>query len=102
MSCRYRIQGSHLHFLKRREDISVLERESGIPQPRISASKRETHVLSAPKCETRILPVPERDFRVSNTKRDVRVLRQTQPTSEVRVSTPGEVQVSTKKHEVRI
>ena len=37
-----------------------------------------------------------------NSKRETRVLRQTQPTLEVRISIPREVYVSTNKHEIRI
>jgi len=76
--------------LKQHEDrIFVSERESHIPQPCVSVSK----------CETRVLPVPKCDFCVFSTKHDVRVLRQTQPTFEDRVSTPCEVRVSIKERE---
>jgi len=46
--------------------------------------------------------VPERDSWVSNTRHDVRILGQTQPTLEVRVSTPREVCVSIKKCETHV
>ena len=91
--------------------ISIPEHETRVPQTHVSASKREvrvlppkreTRVLPAPKCETRILPVPEGDSHISNTKREVCVLRQTQPAVEVCISTPCENHISTKKCEVRV
>jgi len=47
-------------------------------------------VLPTPKCEARVLSVPEHDARVSNSKRNGRV------------SAQHEVHVSTKKHEMRV
>jgi len=46
--------------------------------------------------------VSERDARVSNSKREARVMSQTQPTLEIRVSILHEVRVLTKKHETCI
>ena len=52
-------------FLKQREDrISVLERESHVAQPRVSASKHETRILPAPKREICVLLAPKREIRV--------------------------------------
>ena len=106
-------EGQTFISLKQREDrVSVPEHETRITQTRISASKRETRGFPPPKCESRVLPTPkretrilpvlERDSRVSNTKRYGRVLRQTQPTLEVSVSTSNEVYVSKKKCEARV
>ena len=86
--------------LKQREvHVSDPECETLVSQTRISAPKREvcilspkreTYVRSAPKYETRVLPIPEHDSHISNTKREVPIL------------TPREVRVSTKKHKVHI
>ena len=89
--------------LKQREiHVSILERETHVPQTHVSASKRETHLLPTPKRETHILPILEHDFRVSNTKLEVHILRQTQPMLDVHVSTPREIRISIKKREVRV
>jgi len=81
--------------LKQCEDhIFGPERESHVLQSYVSASKCETHILHALKHETRVLPVPKRGSRVSNSKCETLVLKQTQPTLEVRIST--------KKHEALI
>ena len=79
--------------MKQREDrVSVAECETRDPQTRILASKRET----------RVLPVLERDFRVSNTEHDGSVQRHIQSTLEVCISTLREVRVSAKKHEAHV
>ena len=54
----------------------------------------ETRVPLTPKCETHILLASEYESHISSHKRDIHVLRQTQPTPEARVSTS--------KHEIRI
>ena len=86
--------------------ISIPECETRVPQTHVSTSKREvrvlppkreTRILSTPKCEICILPVPKCDSRVSNTKREVRVMRQTLPTLKIHVSIPRVVCVSNKK-----
>ena len=65
--------------MQREVHDSVPERETRVPQMRVSASKRETRILLAPKCETNVLPVLERNSRIFYTKREVRDLKQTQP-----------------------
>ena len=65
--------------MQREVHDSVPERETCVPQMRISASKCETRILLTPKCETNVLPVLERNSHIFYTKCEVRDLRQTQP-----------------------
>ena len=68
---------TRISFKQREDRAFVPERESRILQQCEVCVKRMTHVLLAPKCENRILPISERDACVSNSKRETRVLSQT-------------------------
>ena len=86
-------------FKQHKDHAFVLERESHILKQCEVRVKRGAHVLPAPKCEICILPILERDTRISNSIWETCVLSQTQPMLNIRVSTPREVCVSTKQRE---